>query len=213
MEGVLFIDTLLTIPHDIVNLFQIKGKILKVEKGAHIFQEGEKAAHVYLIKNGASQISKETESGKELTIRICGPHCFISESLLFCKFIAHSTTAKALEVSELYCLSNDVLESFLNTYSSLLINYLKWIQTENSKNQSRLRDLVLYSKKGALYSTLIRLAYTYRNYQTDNEVSITIALTKTEVANLCATSREVINCMLTNLLEQIERRIRVHVLI
>ena len=42
------------------------------------------------------QISKETESGKELTIRICGKNCLIGESLMFCKFTSHSSTAKAL---------------------------------------------------------------------------------------------------------------------
>src|SRR5690606_37506853 len=100
----------------------------------------------------------ETESGKELTIRICSSHSLIGETVLFCGDQHHSTTAKTLEYSNLYSIHNNQFETILNEQPTLLIDFLKWIQTENVKNQSRLRDLVLHGKKGALYSTLIRLA-------------------------------------------------------
>lgn len=195
----IFIETVQTIPQEIFNFFQTKSTLLKVEKGTHIFQEGERAETIFLIKSGTVQISKETESGKELTIRICGKNCLIGESLMFCKFTSHSSTAKALEASEIYSMHNDLLESFIQDQPTLMIDYLKWIQTENIKNQSRLRDLILHGKKGALYSTLIRLANTYGEFRSDNEVYITITLTNTELANLCATSREMVNRMLTDL--------------
>lgn len=172
---------------------------LKVEKGTHIFQEGESADNIFLIQSGTVQISKETESGKELTIRICGKDGLIGESLMFCKYNHHVTTAKALEASELLAIHNDTLEMFLTEHPSLMMDYVKWIQIENMKNQSRLRDLVLHGKKGALFSTLIRLANTYGEFRTDNEVYINFALTNTEIANLCATSREMINRMLNDL--------------
>ena len=195
----IFIETVQTIPEEIFSLFQTKGTILKVEKGTHIFQEGERAEYIFLIKSGTIQISKETESGKELTIRICGKNCLIGESLMFCKFTSHSSTAKALEASEIYSIHNDLLESFIQDQPPLMMDYLNWIQTENIKNQSRLRDLVLHGKKGALYSTLIRLANTYGEFRSDNEVYISMTLTNTELANLCATSREMVNRMLTDL--------------
>lgn len=198
-KGVIFIETVQTIPQEIADLFQTKGSLLKVEKGTHIFQEGERAEHIFLIKSGSVQISKETESGKELTIRICGKNCLIGESLMFCKFTSHSSTAKAIEASEIYLIHNDLLESFIEDQPSLMMDYLKWIQTENVKNQSRLRDLVLHGKKGALFSTLIRLANTYGEFRTDKEVYIPIAFTNTELANLCATSREMVNRMLSDM--------------
>ncbi|MEG0471740.1 MAG: Crp/Fnr family transcriptional regulator [Solibacillus sp.] len=172
---------------------------MKVDKGTHIFQEGELANHIFLIQSGSIQISKETESGKELTIRICGLNSLIGESLIFCDDQFHSTSAKTLESSELFSIHNIQFETILNEHPTMLIEYLKWIQTENIKNQSRLRDLVLHGKKGALYSTLIRLANTYGDFRNDNEVHINLALTNTELANLCATSREMVNRMLTDL--------------
>lgn len=199
LEGCDFIDTLQMIPQKIAALFQSKGTLVKANKGTHIFQEGELANHIFFVQSGSIQISKETESGKELTIRICSANSLIGESLMFCNHQLHSTTAKTLELSELFSIQNDRFENILNEHPTLLIDYLKWIQTENIKNQSRLRDLVLHGKKGALYSTLIRLANTYGEFHNDNEVYIHLSLTNTEIANLCATSREMINRMLTHL--------------
>ncbi|MEK4424172.1 Crp/Fnr family transcriptional regulator [Solibacillus sp. FSL K6-1523] len=195
----IFVDTLQMIPQKIAAIFHSKGTLIKADKGMHIFQEGELADHIFLIHNGSIQISKETESGKELTIRICSSNSLIGESLLFCGEQHHSTTAKTLECSKLFSIHNNQFETILNEQPTLLIEFLKWIQTENIKNQSRLRDLVLHGKKGALYSTLIRLANTYGEYRNNNEVHINLALTNTEIANLCATSREMVNRMLTDL--------------
>ncbi|CAM5597226.1 Anaerobic regulatory protein OS=Lysinibacillus sphaericus OX=1421 GN=fnr PE=4 SV=1 [Lysinibacillus sphaericus] len=54
-------------------LFQNNGVFIKVNKDSKIFLEGERAKEIYYIKTGAISISQETESGKELTVRICGP--------------------------------------------------------------------------------------------------------------------------------------------
>ena len=80
-----------------------------------------------------------------------------------------------------------------------MVEYLKWVQIENIKNQTRMRDLVLHGKKGALFSTLIRLANTYGQTNQDGSIFINFSLTNTEIANLCATSREMINRMLNDL--------------
>ena len=66
---------------------------------------------------------------------------------------------------------------------------MKIIQTHNMKNETRFRDLLLHGKKGALYSTLIRLTNTYGIKQTDGSVVIDYALTNQELANFCATSQ------------------------
>lgn len=190
------------LPPEISQLFLEHGTPLRIEKGSHLFQEGERAESIFFIQNGAIQISKETESGKELTIRICSANGLIGENLMFCKTNHHVTTAKALEVSELLALNSNTLELLLTEHPSIMIDYLTWIQTENMKSQSRLRDLVLHGKKGALFSTLIRLSNTYGQFRSKNEVFINFPLTNTEMANLCATSREMINRMLNDLKKQ-----------
>lgn len=180
-------------------MFIEHGVYIKVDKGNHIFYEGEVANDFFYIKSGSIQIMKETENGRELTFRICGKNSIIGETTLFGPEYVHSTTAKAVLNSELYSLNRDVLEMLLTEHPSLMIEYLKWLQNENLKNQSLLRDLILHGKKGALFSTLIRLANTYGESIGENKVFINFYLTNTELANLCATSREMINRMLNEL--------------
>lgn len=196
------IESTTTLPITITTFFQTKGILLKIEKGMPLFQEGSLADQLYLIKKGKMQISKETESGKELAIRICGEHRLLGETAVFCCSTFHTTTAKALMNTELYALSRERFENYLHTEPPIMADYLKWLQIEHMKDQSRLRDLVLHGKKGALYSTLIRLANTYGQFHSPNEVTIQLALTNTDLANLCATSREMINRMLSELRKQ-----------
>ena len=108
-------------------------------------------------------------------------------------------TAKVLEPSTLYVLSRQSLEHLLEEQPTVMIEYMKWLQTENLKHQSRLRDLLLNGKKGALLSTLIRLSNTYGKPLENGSIFIDFQLTNTELANLCATSREMINRMLNDL--------------
>lgn len=191
-----------TISNPLIELFHTHGTRQKFEKGMHIFHEGERAEALFLIQSGIVQISKETENAKELTIRICSDGSIFGESLMFCKFNHYATTAKVLKGADLLVISNEMLEGYLTAQPSLMLDYVKWIQTENLKQQSRLRDLVLHGKKGALYSTLIRLANTYGEQIDDNKISINFSVTNTDIANLCATSREMINRLLTELRKQ-----------
>ncbi len=181
------------------SLFETHGQLLKFDKGFQIFQEGESARDIYLVKQGKIQISKESEIGKELTLRISGRGSILGETTLFNIENVHSTSAIALFPSEVFLLNKDSLEMLLTEQPVLLIEYLKWLQNENIKNQSLIRDLVMNGKKGALYSTLIRLSNTYGEMISENKVFINFNLTNTEIANLCSTSREMVNRMLSDL--------------
>ena len=193
-----------TLPKDIYQLFEKHGLLVKVEKGNHIYNEGESAGDLFFIKNGSIKISKETENDKQLTFRVCGKNCIIGESSLFGPTTFHSNTATAIVKSELVVLNKESLEMILTEHPSLMIEYLKWIQNENLKNQSLIRDLVIHGKKGALFSTLIRLSNTYGKpiNDNDNQVYIDIHLTNTDIAKMCSTSREMINRMLNDLKKQ-----------
>nr|WP_232337134.1 Crp/Fnr family transcriptional regulator [Lysinibacillus timonensis] len=186
-------------PMNFYSLFENHGQLLKFDRGVQIFQEGESARDILFIKQGKVQISKESENGKELTLRLCGRGSILGETTLFNKENIHSTSAIALFPTEVLSLRKDSLEMLLTEQPVLLIEYLKWLQNENMKNQSLIRDLVMNGKKGALYSTLIRLSNTYGEAMSDNTVYINFNLTNTEIANLCSTSREMVNRMLSDL--------------
>jgi len=190
------------VPMNFHTLFEEHGLQMKVDKGNHIFQEGENANDLYLILKGTVQINKETENGKELTLRICGPDSLIGECAVFGPPAIHTMSAKALTYTELFMIKKDALEMLLTEQPTLMIEYIKWLQNEHLKTQSILRDLVMHGKKGALYSTLIRLTNTYGKLDENGDIYIDINLTNTDLANLCSTSREMVNRMLNDLKKQ-----------
>jgi CRP-like cAMP-binding protein len=95
-------------------------------------------------------------------------------------------------------IQKDKLESEIENDSKLALELIKWLSLQHRKSQTRFRDLVLHGKKGALYSTLIRMANSY-GIKTDEGVKINVSLTNQELANFCGTSREVVNRLLSDL--------------
>src|SRR5690606_10208927 len=82
--------------------------------------------------------------------------------------------------------------------SELAFEFMKWMSDHFRKTQTKFRDLVLNGKKGALYSTLIRMTNSY-GVQTNDGILIDLPLTNQELANFCATSRESTNRILNEL--------------
>ncbi|MEI4769663.1 Crp/Fnr family transcriptional regulator [Psychrobacillus sp. FJAT-51614] len=181
------------------SLFDQFGSIIKIEKDRPIFNEGERSDEVFYIVSGYVRISKDSESGRIFTLKIVGPESIIGETSVFCETIYHSVSAHAIEPTQIYALPRTKLEKFLTSSSSLMMEWMKIVQTNNFKNETRFKDLLLHGKKGALFSTLIRLSNTYGIQQEDGSILIDHHLTNQELANFCATSREVVNRMLSDL--------------
>src|SRR5699024_6980138 len=79
--------------------------------------------------------------------------------------------------------------------------FMRQLGIQHQKNQSMFRDLLLHGKKGALYSTLIRLCNSY-GIDHDDGIFLNISLTNQELANFCGMSREVVNRLLNELKRQ-----------
>ena len=180
------------------NIFETEGSRITFHKGQRLPLDTTYLASILYIQQGAIQLTQETMGGKELTTRICGANSIIGNTALFAEIQFPSSCATALQNSTAFVLTKTSLEERLTLDPAIMMEYMQWLQLENVKHQSMLRDLVLHGKKGALYSTLIRLANTYGIKQHD-AIMIDLALTNTDLANLCGTSREMVNRMLNEL--------------
>ncbi|MGX9133415.1 Crp/Fnr family transcriptional regulator [Rummeliibacillus sp. JY-2-4R] len=186
-------------PFKLREIFKNNGSTLKVSKGSHLCLEGEPTKEIFFVVSGKVMVSKETVSGKELTLRICDQNDCIGDGIILSNTDNYPYTAKALEASIILTLDKKHFEMYLSQEPQVLIECIKWLQLQNLKSQTKLRDLLLYGKKGALYSTIIRLTNTYGIPQENGDIVINYPLTNTALANMCATSREVINRMLHEL--------------
>ncbi|MBY7142078.1 Crp/Fnr family transcriptional regulator [Virgibacillus sp. NKC19-3] len=177
------------------------GTTKKMYKDSYLFQQEMDAHEIYLIKSGLIQIGKLGEDGKMLTLRICNNNDIVGELTLFRDNATYLQNAKVLESGEVLAIDKEKLEKELMQNSALAFEFMKWVSNQMRKFQYKIRDLLLNGKKGALYSTLIRLSNSYGIKQ-DNGVLIDLPLTNQELAAFCAATRESANRMLVNLRKQ-----------
>lgn len=170
----------------------------KVKKGAYLFQEGMEANEIFVVINGKVQMSKITPDGQELTMRLCSKDDIVGELSLFCVGAVYMLNAKVVEDALVLVVSKETLEQKLSEDSQLALVFMKWMSLQFRRTQTKFRDLVLNGKKGALYSTLIRMTNSY-GVMKENGILINTPLTNQELANYCGTSREVVNRMLSDL--------------
>ncbi|MGG5253294.1 Crp/Fnr family transcriptional regulator [Neobacillus sp. SM06] len=182
----------------IKELLRFADRKFTADRGTYLFQEGMKAEELYIILSGKVQISKITSDGRELSLRICGANDICGELTLFTDEPKFLLSAKVLETTEVAAIRKDFLETEIFQDSTLAFEFMKWMSDHFRKTQTKFRDLVLNGKRGALFSTLIRMSNSYGVKQKDG-ILIDLPLTNQELANFCGTSRESTNRILSEL--------------
>jgi CRP-like cAMP-binding protein len=183
---------------EIKELLKFADRKFKSERGSFLFQEGMHAEELYIIISGKVQISKITSDGRELSLRICGENDICGELTLFTDNPRYLLSAKVLAEGEIVAIKKDVIENEIFQNSKLAFEFMKWMSDHFRKTQTKFRDLVLHGKRGALFSTLIRMSNSY-GIQKGDEILIDLPLTNQELANFCGTSRESTNRILSDL--------------
>ncbi|WP_226087164.1 Crp/Fnr family transcriptional regulator [Mesobacillus sp. S13] len=190
--------TATTLSPNLNKLFEKVHRIKSIDKGRFLFEEGNIAEELYIIQSGKFQISKMVPDGRELTIRMCSAGELVGELALFSSASQHILNARASESGTVAVIPKEKLEIEIEKDSGLALELVKWLSLQHRKSQTRFRDLVLHGKKGALYSTLIRMVNSY-GVKTEDGLKIDVSLTNQELANFCGTSREVVNRLLSEL--------------
>lgn len=183
---------------EIKELLRFTDRKFRSERGSYLFQEGMNADELYIILSGKVQISKITSDGRELSLRICGENDICGELTLFTSNPKYMLSAKVLEEGEIAAIRADVIEHEIFQNSALAFEFMKWMSDHFRKTQTKFRDLVLNGKRGALFSTLIRMSNSY-GVQKQESIMIDLPLTNQELANFCGTSRESTNRILNEL--------------
>ncbi len=182
----------------ITQLYSIPGRNIFLRTNEYLFHEGDAAKYFYIVRSGQIGILKYVGTGRSLALRLAARDSIIGELPLYEEAPAYIFNAIAYTASEVYAIEFPTLTYYLEQRSELAIALLKVIGAHMRKQHSKFRDLVLYGKKGALYSTLIRLANSYGR-ETPEGILLTVPLTNQELASYSATARENVNRMLTEL--------------
>lgn len=170
-----------------------------VPSGSHLFWEGDISDKLYYIKSGRIKLTKSTDEGKELILYMYQAGDMIGQADPF-SGTRLGFTAEALEDTEVAAIEHKDLELMICQHCDFAIDFMKWMGTHHRLTQTKVRDLMLYGKPGALCSTLIRLSNTYGElYNEDGAILINKKITHTDLSNMIGATRESVNRMLSDL--------------
>lgn len=182
----------------IKELLKIADKVIDLEEDTYLFQEGMESNEIFVILSGKVLISKLNSDGQELTLRICGENDICGELTLFTTDSRYLLNAKIIQSGKIAIVKKSVLEKEILSNNELGFEFLKWMNDHFRKTMTKFRDLVLNGKKGALYSTLIRMSNSF-GVNTDKGILIDYSITNQELAGFCGSSRESVNRFLNDL--------------
>lgn len=168
----------------------------QVKANTHLFWDGDPADALFFIKSGRIKVTKLTDKGKKLTL-----HLFQAGDL-FGEFSYDGATygfnGETLSDCTLGIIPQQELEILLSQHGDMAVAFMKWMSLMHRMTQSKLRDLMLYGKSGALCSTLIRLANTY-GHPVKNGIRISKQVTHAELGDFIGAPRESVSRLFNQL--------------
>ena len=131
-------------------LYEIPGRIRKVDKNETLFAEGDEAQFFYIVRSGQICVSKSVCSGRTLSLRLARCGSILGEQVLCHVGDTYLFNAVAKTRAEVYEIRLDVLDDYLRRKPQLAYDMLTIISQHMRKQHTKFRDLIHYGKKGAL---------------------------------------------------------------
>lgn len=112
-------------------------------KGAVIFREGEATRGILLIHRGKVEISKTTPDGWKHTLAVLSEQAFFGELSVIEDRPNHSTTATALDTTELYRITAEDLHAFETSEPAMMFKIMKTIARTASRNVHSMNEKLM----------------------------------------------------------------------
>lgn len=169
----------------------------KVASGSYLFWEGDSADYLYYILSGTIKLVKTTDDGKDMILSLMQPGDLIAE-VDGRSESKHQSNAIVMLDAEVGVIQRRDLEIILYRNGEFALDYFNWMHAMQQMMQSKIRDLLLYGKTGALASTLLRLANSC-GVMTPEGIRIGLKLTNSELGEMIGATRESVNRMLSDM--------------
>lgn len=188
-------------PISVINLIREHGERLNFSKNEHIFLPDDKENTIFLVDSGEVFISKMQEEGKELILKLLSRDSIFGATRIFVKSNEYGTYARAKSDAVIKSLNWNLFKTYLDTRPQVKEEMIHFVEIESERYATKMRDMLMHGKNGALAGMLIRLCNSYGE-DTDGGTLIKTKLTNQELANMCGTTREGINRALNILKEE-----------
>lgn len=167
----------------------------KFPKDSIVCWEGEQSDKLYYVKKGAVKLTKLTKKGTPLTMFLYFKGDLFGEFDLVDDFPS-SYSVETTEDSVIGLLSKKKLEELMEKDGKFAVEVMRWQTLMRKQTETKLRDLLLFGKPGALASTLLRIV-TMSGKVLGDDVVISNRPSDSELGQLIGAPRETVNRMLS----------------
>jgi len=189
----LFANTAVDSIGNIEHLF----KMALLPKRTTIFDQGETARVVYLIKRGRIRISRVTADGKEVTVAILEAGDIFGEDSLFGN--ATRTTVAACMEETLICTAQaDDLFALLASSPTLALNVAEILSDRLGDASATIEDLAVAKVSDRLMHFFERLAAEHGK-ATEEGTLLEVRLTHQDIASVIGSTRETVTLEIAGL--------------
>lgn len=169
----------------------------KIPAGICISQDHPLAGHLCYIEEGCVKETKMMADGSEFILSLKQAGDLAGSSGGFSPY-GHSVNLITFEDTIVDSLSPKDLEMLFYEHPELSIRFMEWMAMEQRICESKLRDLMMHGKPGALCSTLLRFIHSCGE-KTEEGIRINRKLTNQDLAQFICASRERVNRLLNEL--------------
>ncbi len=169
----------------------------RINRKGFVFNKGDWANALYILKEGRIKITYIAKDGRELTIDILEPGDIFGE-LTMAEDEERRTSAEAIEDSLICTISTEAFEAFLSMKPHISLTITKWMGSRLRKIENRFEKLIFQDVPTRLTSLLNDLADKYGE-EVEEGLKITIKLSHQEMANLIGAARETVTLEINNM--------------
>ena len=161
-------------------------------KRTRIFDQGDPARMVYLVKSGKIKLARHTEDGKEIVMTVLGPGDLFGEEVVFQKEIERTTIAECLEPSLVCMAKAENVYAMLAHHPLLAINVAKYLMEQRDDALSIVEDVAYLKVPDRILRLFERLASEHGSPVADG-VLLDVRLTHADIASLVGSTRETVS--------------------
>ncbi len=159
----------------------------KFDRNQYLFQEGDAASLLYVIKSGRVRLLKAAASGKEMVFEVMVPGQICGGDTLFNDL--HRNGAQAVDSTVTYGLSRGDYDELLSKYPKIAMGIIKFLGGKLMDAHDVIISLVSSKVENRIASVIVRLAENHGTH-TDKGIMINIRLTRSEIADIVGATVE-----------------------
>lgn len=167
--------------------------------GTMLFQRGDEGREIILISDGRIRLSVLSREGRELTLRHAGPGTLIGELAVLHGGLRTADAISVTDVRALVIAGND-LKRIIGSRPGVASAVIAFLCERVRSTTEQLESIALYNLDARLARLLLDLARSAGKKDRPT-VSVDLAFTQSEIANLIGASRPKVNQALSRLEE------------